>query len=246
MYSKPYIAVLFFITVLFVDCKPAVKDGLPYEDYITMVQTCLNDGDYDRAMAAGNKAVSIKPTDGETHYLLATLYYEAYRNNFDAAQMKGLQDAMLHPNKRRTSASIEELKIFGYKPELNTLAFQEFKETVKYSPGNWFARYMIATDYFNNKHFREAIDEYKKVIAINPKYANSYSLMGQAYYKLGEFERAIQNLQTAIKIDPGVENYLNLGFAYKKSKNWKKYVEVAEKLKSMDKARYNYLVNPEN
>jgi tetratricopeptide (TPR) repeat protein len=246
MYPKRFIVVLFLMTFLMVGCEPSVKDGLPYEEYIKMAQTYLNDGDYDRAIAAGNKAVSIKPTDGETHYLLATLYYEAYRNNFDAAQMKGLQNAMLNPNKRRNSDQMEELKKFGYKPELKTLAFQEFKETVKYSPSNWFARYMIATDYYNNKHFKEAIDEYKKVIAINPKYANSYSLMGQAYYNLNEFELAIQNLQTAIKMDPGVENYLNLGFAYKKSKNWKKYIEVAEKLKSMDTNRYNYLVNPEN
>ena len=246
MYPKRYITVLFFITVLFIGCEPSVKDGLPYEEYVKMVQTYLNEGDYDRAITAGNKAVSIKPTDGETHYFLARQYYEAYRNNFDAAQMKGLQDAMLNPNKRRNSGSIEELKKFGYKPELKILAFQEFKETVKYSPSNWFARYMIATDYFNNKHFREAIDEYKKVIDINPKYSNSYSLMGEAYCELGEFELAIKNLQTAIKIDPGVENYLNLGLAYKKSKNWKKYVEIAEKLKGMDKDRYNYLVNPEN
>jgi tetratricopeptide (TPR) repeat protein len=105
---------------------------------------------------------------------------------------------------------------------------------------------MIAMDYFNNKHFRETIDEYKKVIAVNPNYANSYSLTGQAYHELGEFGLAIQNLQIDIKIDPGVENYLNLGLAYKKTKNWKKYVEIAEKLKGMDTNRYNYLVNPLN
>ena len=101
-----------------------------------MVQTYLNDGDYDRAIAAGKKAVSVKPTDGETHYLLATLYYEAYLNNLDAAQMKGLQDAILNPNKRRTSDPMEEYKKFGLKPELKTLAFQEFKETTVLATGS--------------------------------------------------------------------------------------------------------------
>jgi tetratricopeptide (TPR) repeat protein len=118
IYSKLYIAVLFFITVLFVGCEPSVKNGSPHEEYIKMVQTYLNDGDYDRAIAAGKKAVSVKPTDGETHYLLllATLYYEAYLNNLDAAQMKGLQDAILNPNKRRTSDPMEEYKKFGLNP----------------------------------------------------------------------------------------------------------------------------------
>jgi len=246
MYSKLCIAVLFFITVLFVGCEPSVKDGLPYEEYIKMVQTYLNDGDYDRAIAAGKKAVRIKPTDGETHYLLATLYYEAYRKNLDAAQMKGLQDAILNPNKRRNSDSIEELRKFGYKPELKILAFQEFKETVKYSPSNWFACYMIATDYFNNKYFREAIDEYKKVIAINPNFANAHALMGESYYKLGDFKSAVLSIETAVKIDPSAYNYCQLGLAYRKANNMKKYVEIAAKLKGMDKGYYDQLVNPLN
>ena len=246
MYSKLYIAVLFFITLLFVGCEPSVKNGLPYEEYVKMVQTYLNEGDYDKAITAGNKAVSIKPTDGETHYFLARQYYEAYRNNFDAAQMKGLQDAILKPNKRRNPDSIEELKKFGYKPELKILAFQEFKETVKYSPSNWFARYMIATDYFNNKHFREAIDEYKKVIAINPNYANAHALIGESYYKLGDFKSAVLSLETAVKIDPDAYNYCQLGLAYRKANNMKKYVEIAAKLKGMDKGYYDQLVNPLN
>jgi tetratricopeptide (TPR) repeat protein len=143
MYPKINIGILFLVILPFVGCEPSVKDGLPYEEYAKMVQTYLKEGDYDRAITAGKKAVSIKPEDGETHYFLATNYYEAYRNNFDAAQMKGLQDAILNTNKRRNSYSIEELKKYGYKPELKTLAFQEFKETVKYNPSNWFARYMI-------------------------------------------------------------------------------------------------------
>ncbi len=243
---KRYIAVLFSISLIFVGCKPSVKDGLPYEEYIKMVQTYLNDGDYDRAIAAGRKAVSIKPTDSDTHYLLATQYYEAYRNNFDAAQMKSLQEAILNPNKQRTSDSNEELKKFGYKPELKTLAFEEFKETVKYSPSNWFARYMIATDYFNNKQFKEAIDEFKKVIAINPNYANAHAIMGESYYKLDDFKSAVLSLETAVKIEPDAYNYCQLGLAYRKANNMTKYVEIATKLKGMNKSYYDQLVNPLN
>jgi tetratricopeptide (TPR) repeat protein len=243
MYLKRYITVLFIIPLLVVGCKPSVKDGLSYEEYIKMVETYLNDSDYDRAIAAGKKAVSIKPTDGETHYFLARQYYEAYRNNLNATQMKGLQDAILHPDKQRNSDRMEELKKYGFKPELETFAFQEFNETVKYSPNNWFARYMIATDAFNKKHFVEAIDEYKKVIAINPNYANAHGLMGESYYKLGDFKSAVLSLETAVKLDPGVENYLQLGLAYKRINNKEKYAAIVDKLKSMDKGRYDKLVS---
>ncbi len=105
---------------------------------------------------------------------------------------------------------------------------------------------MIAPDLFNNKHFTEAIDEYKKVIEINPNYANAHGLMGESYYKLGDFKSAVLNLETAVKLDPGVENYLQLGLAYRRANNLKKYTEIAEKLKGMDKGRYDQLVNPLN
>ena len=194
MCSKVCIAVLFFSTLLFVACEPSVKDGLTYDEYVKMAGEYRNSGDYDRAIAAGKKAVSIKPNDGETHYLLATLYDEGYSKSFDAAQMKALKDAMLNSRKRQYSDPIEEYKKYGLKAEWGPLANQEFKETIKYDPKNWFARYVLATNNFNNKHYREAIDEYKKVIAINPDYPASYSLMGECVFRSnsGTHSAAIQ------------------------------------------------------
>jgi len=242
MYSKLYVTVvLIFTTLFFAGCEPSVKDGLSYDEYVKMAREYQKNDDYERAIAAGKKAVSIKPQDGETHYLLAMLYYEGWRKSLDAAQMKALQEAMLNSNKRRYSSEIEELKQFGLKAEWEPLSNQEFKETIKYDPKNWFARYMIATDLFNNKHFTEAIEEYKKVIEINPNYANAHGLIGKSYYKLGDFKTAVLNLETAVKLDPGVENYLQLGLAYKRTNNWKKFAAIAEKLKGMDKGRYEQL-----
>lgn len=67
--------------------------------------------------------------------------------------------------------------------------------------------------------------------------------MGESYYKLGDFKSAVLSLETAVKLDPGVENYLQLGLAYKRTNNREKYVAIAEKLKGMDKRRYDQLVS---
>lgn len=248
MHIKFKLAVLFIVVISLISCKPLVEDGLTYDEYVKKAKEYRNDSDYDRAIEAGKKAVNIKPNDSEAHYLLASLYYEGYRKAFDAARMKSLQNAILHPKKRQKSKSeIEEYKKYGLKAEWQTLAIQEFKETIKYDPNIWFARYLIATDYFNNKRFREAIDECKKVIATKPDYVNSYSVMGEAYYKLGEYNSAIQTLQTAIKIEPSsFYDYLNLGLAYKRTNNWKMYAEIATKLKAINAEFYNQLVNPES
>ena len=53
---------------------------------------------------------------------------------------------------------------------------QEYKQVLDIDPSNWNARYMIATDLYNNQHYQEALEEYKKVIKNNPKYADIISL----------------------------------------------------------------------
>jgi tetratricopeptide (TPR) repeat protein len=246
MHLKLKLVTLFIICIALISCKPLVEDGLTYDEYVKKAKEYRSNGDYDRAIAAGKKALSIKPNDGEAHYLLATLYDEGYRKSYDTAQMKALQNAMMNSNKRRYSDEIEEYKQFGLKAEWGPLAIQEFKETIKYNLNNWFAHYVIATDHFNNKRFKEAIDEYRKVIAINPNYANAHALMGESYYKLGDFKSAVLNLETAVKISPDANNYCQLGLAYRKANNMKKYVEIAAKLKGMDKGFYEQLVNPLN
>ena len=235
MRSKLRIAVLIFSSLLLVACEPSVKNGLSHDEYVKLAREYKNNGDYDRAIAAGKKAVGIKPQDGDTHYLLAMLYYEGWRKSHDTAQMKVLQEAMLNPNKRRYSNETEELKKFGLKAEWKPLSNQAFKETIKYDPKNWFARYMIATDYFNNKHFKESIEDYKKVISINPNYVNSYSLMGEAYSELGEYSQALQYLQTAVKMDPkGTYTLLQLGRVYKKMEDWGNAAKIKKQLIDMN------------
>jgi tetratricopeptide (TPR) repeat protein len=243
MNRKLKILVSILVALLFVGCKPLVEDGLTYYEYVKRAAQYRNDGDYDRAIAACKKAVSIKPNDGETHYMLATVYYEAYNKSFDAAQKKRIAAFVLNPQRRQKQDLIEEYKKYGLRPELNALAIQEFKETLKYSPDNWWARYLIATDYFNKKQFREAIDEYKMVIEINPKYINSYSLMGEAYFEIGEYQAAIKILESGIRVDPTDQNsYYTLGRAYRKVNNDKKVAENLEKLKSMHSTFYDSLL----
>ncbi len=228
------VCIIFLISLLFVGCEPSVKDGLTYDEYVKMVYTYQADGDYDRAIAAGKKAVRIKPNDGETHYLLANLYYEAYRKSFDAAQKKQLEDLFLHHGNRQYQDPMDEYKKFGLKSELEALADEEYKETVKYSPSNWFAWYSIATRCFNNKQFKEAIEGYKKVIAINPNYTNAYSLMGESYSRLGDYPSALKYLQEAVKMDgTDTNSLLEIGRVYQKMQEWVKAAEIKKKLIDM-------------
>lgn len=50
--------------------------------------------------------------------------------------------------------------------------------------------------------FDRALDEYRKLLAANPKDADAYNDLGYGYYTRGQFEAAEQNLRKAIECDP--------------------------------------------
>jgi len=72
-------------------------------------------------------------------------------------------------------------------------------------------------DLIRHDKFDEAIAEFDKVIAANPKSASGYYNLGFAYDKKGDLEKAISNFSKAIEIDLALTDaYYNRGFAYYK------------------------------
>ena len=69
--------------------------------------------------------------------------------------------------------------------------------------------------------YDEAIAEFNKVIAANPKSASAYYNLGFAYDKKGDLAKAIANFTKAIEIDATLTDaYYNRGFAYYKKGNF--------------------------
>ena len=67
------------------------------------------------------------------------------------------------------------------------------------------------------KKYDEAIEYYKKAIAINPNYADAHANLGVNYIQKGKFDEAISNLKEAIKIDQmNAGAHFNLGLVYDK------------------------------
>lgn len=90
-------------------------------------------------------------------------------------------------------------------------------------------------DLARHEKLDEALAEFNKVIAADPKSANAYYNMGFAYDKKGDTAKAISNFSKAIEIDPTLADaYYNRGFAYYKKGNfdeaiadYNKVIEVA-------------------
>ena len=69
----------------------------------------------------------------------------------------------------------------------------------------------------------EAIAEYNKAIAINPKMSNAWFDLGAAYYNAGNYAEAIKAYETVTKLDNrNWQAYLNFADTYWQSGNFAK------------------------
>lgn len=105
-----------------------------------------------------------------------------------------------------------------YKGRQYEPAVKELREAVKQSPDWDDPHYVLALSLAELGKPKEAIEEYKRVIALaikdEPKILSFYN-MGNAYADLGDYEKAIEAYRQAIKLNPNLSKpHNNLGLVY--------------------------------
>ncbi len=97
------------------------------------------------------------------------------------------------------------------------------KEAMKY--------YELGIDESKKNNFKEAIENYKKAVKIDPNFAFAYDNMGICYRKLEQYDQAIDAYEKSLKIDPqGLLPLQNIAVAYSYKKEYKKAIKTYEKL----------------
>jgi tetratricopeptide (TPR) repeat protein len=91
------------------------------------------------------------------------------------------------------------------------------KEAVKESPDNYDSHYLLALTLTETGDLKEAIEEFKKAIALatkdDSKIVANYN-MGNAYFDLGDYQNAAEAYQSSLKIDETLSKvHNNLGLA---------------------------------
>jgi len=91
----------------------------------------------------------------------------------------------------------------------------QFVSNVRSNGGNPNSHYLLACYYQEKSRHKEALEEFKKVLLIDPNYVKAYNGMGVSYDLLGDFSRAIEYYNDALKLDPNLGYvYNNLGYSY--------------------------------
>jgi tetratricopeptide (TPR) repeat protein len=119
-------------------------------------------------------------------------------------------------------------------PYSNESVFDEVKRQLDKNPKDVDALYHLADLYDRNNQYAEAIETYKKVVALKPDLGYAYLKMGTAYDRLNKPEEAIREFKKAAKHMPkNPVVYNNMGVAYGKLGKYHEEVSALKKALSL-------------
>jgi tetratricopeptide (TPR) repeat protein len=105
----------------------------------------------------------------------------------------------------------------------------EFASRIRPARGNPDSHYLLACYYQERGRYGEALEEFKKVVAIDPEHANAYNGMGIAYDRLMDHSRAVEAYQLALKLNPSLDYvFNNLGYSYLLQGNYESAIHSFE------------------
>ncbi len=147
------------------------------------------------------KAIQKKPYIQSSYYNLA----KAYRllGDFESAK--------------------EQLKLFQKMKNYydKTYALEGF---LAEDPLNSPLRMKLAETHSNHQYFSAAIDTYKTIIRLNPKYVEAYDKLGRLYMGLNLPDKAIPQFQQVLQLNPNaIESHVRLGWLFNSQE---KYVQA--------------------
>jgi tetratricopeptide (TPR) repeat protein len=93
------------------------------------------------------------------------------------------------------------------------------------------AQTALGSAYYGGGKFKEAIEAYRRAIAMDPKYAAAHAGLGLARFAKGEKD-GVKDIERAAQLDPASAlPHLNLGIVYSQSKSKKDWPRAEEEFK---------------
>ena len=88
-----------------------------------------------------------------------------------------------------------------------------------------------------DRRYKDAVQEYEKVINIDPNNSQANLLLGMTYAQMKEYEKAVKYAKKASELSPAYSSFYHLGLIYGAKR------ETAKALEALDKA---LRINPES
>ncbi len=146
---------------------------------------------YDKAIAAFQKAVELKPDYEEAYVILGVLY----SNKKDPKALDYYSSA-IRLNSHDTAAIYDKGK---YYQDIDSFsrAIDEYDKILAMDPNKRDANYGIAYCLYHQKKYNDAIGYFSKVLISNPYDAAAHYGRGLCYKEMGEFEKSRKEINIA-------------------------------------------------
>ena len=186
--------------------------------------------EYDKAIEAYEKAVSINPKKDEAYYNMGNAYDD--KKEYDKAIEAYVKAVSINPKKDGAYNNMGNA--YSHKKEYDK-AIEAYVKAVSINPKNDEAYYNMGNAYSHKKEYDKAIEAYVKAVSINPKKDGAYYGMGIAYRHKKEYDKAIEAYEKAVSINPKKDDaYYGMGIAYRHKKEYDKAIEAYEKAVSIN------------
>jgi tetratricopeptide (TPR) repeat protein len=178
-------------------------------------QTYLRNGEYSKAEPFLNRALKARPDAPEILYLMAQVASEQGRP-VDALDLL----ARAHKLAPQNADVIFLLARVSMSQNYFEDAIPLLEAGVKDAPQRADLRAALGESYFMAGRAEKAIDEFKKLIELDPS-ARSYAFMGLSYRHLGRFEEARKYFEAGLKHDRRDASCLfNIGYIEERQGNY--------------------------
>jgi len=184
----------------------ALKPGT-FEILFNLGQAYLRAKEYGKAELVLNRALKLNPDSADAMYLLAQAFNDEARP-VDALDLL----ARAHKLAPENTDIIFLLARVSMGQNFYEDAIPLLESGLKIAPQRADLRAALGESYFMSGKADKAIDEFKKLIELEPS-ARSYTFMGLSYRHLGRFDEARKYFEEGLKLEPtNAACLFNLGF----------------------------------
>jgi serine/threonine protein kinase/tetratricopeptide (TPR) repeat protein len=164
---------------------------------------------FERAIAAGDRALVLDPYQAQVHVSLGIVYHGMGKIERAIEEFKRAVE--LQP------VSDDPYRWLGHcymqKGEMKQ-AIGYFEKAIEVRPGYWDNYNALGIGYYRFGRYRDAAEQFRRVISIQPDNYQGYDKLGSMYSALGLYEDALPMHERAIEIYPNPESFSNIGTAY--------------------------------
>lgn len=161
-----------------------------------------------RARALYLRAIELDPAFARAHASVALTHTEDFRHGWGADPDRSIRQAVARAKQAVTldDSIPQTLWALGYvyvSNRQNDEGAAAAERAIALDPNNADARVTLAYARVYQKRSQDAIALVRKAMRLNPRYPSQYpSILGRAYYHLGQYEQAAEALRHAVDLNP--------------------------------------------